>query len=156
MLCLRLHATLCFLGKEPFETWALLQKRRVISLLQKRRIVYKRNVSFTKETYHFSFTKEMCHGASLHIVTTPCAPARPLRSLSLPLWNMVSLYLSVSLSLCLSVSLSLCVSYPNATPHEPARPPQRGGGLGSRPKKMYGERLGDGVEYHLMKPTPRR
>ena len=32
----------------------------------------------------------------------------------------------------------------------------KGGGLGSRPKKMYGERLGDGVEYHLMKPTPRR
>ena len=30
------------------------------------------------------------------------------------------------------------------------------GHLGSRPKKMYGERLGDGVEYHLMKPTPRR
>jgi len=26
----------------------------------------------------------------------------------------------------------------------------RGGGLGSRPKKMYGERLGDGVEYHSM------
>ena len=33
---------------------------------------------------------------------------------------------------------------------------KRGGGLGSRPKKMCGERLGDGVEYHLMKPTPRR
>jgi len=33
---------------------------------------------------------------------------------------------------------------------------ERGGGLGSRPKKMYGERLGYGVEYHLMKPTPRR
>jgi len=33
---------------------------------------------------------------------------------------------------------------------------QRGGGLGSRPKKMYGEYLGDGVEYHLMSPTPRR
>ena len=32
----------------------------------------------------------------------------------------------------------------------------RGGGLGLRPNKMYGERLGDGVEYHLMKPTPRR
>ena len=32
----------------------------------------------------------------------------------------------------------------------------RGGGLGSRPKKMYGNRLGDGVEYHLMSPTPRR
>ena len=34
--------------------------------------------------------------------------------------------------------------------------PSRGGGLGSRPKKMYGERLGNGVEYHLMSPTPRR
>jgi len=33
---------------------------------------------------------------------------------------------------------------------------RRGGGLGSRPKKIYGERLGDGVEYHLMSPTPRR
>jgi len=33
---------------------------------------------------------------------------------------------------------------------------RRGAGLGSRPKKMYGERLGDGVEYHSMKPTPRR
>ena len=31
----------------------------------------------------------------------------------------------------------------------------RGGGLGSRPKQMYGERLVDGVEYHLMSPTPR-
>jgi len=30
------------------------------------------------------------------------------------------------------------------------------GGLGSRPKKMYGEYWGDGVEYHLMSPTPRR
>ena len=35
-------------------------------------------------------------------------------------------------------------------------PPKRGGGLGSRPKKMYGERLRDGVEYHLMGPTPLR
>ena len=33
---------------------------------------------------------------------------------------------------------------------------KRCGGLGSRPKKMYGERLGDGVEYHLMSPTPCR
>jgi len=36
------------------------------------------------------------------------------------------------------------------------RPGVRGGGLGSRPKKMYGERLGDGVEYHLLSPTPHR
>jgi len=28
--------------------------------------------------------------------------------------------------------------------------------VGARPKKMYGERLGDGVEYHLMSPAPRR
>ena len=27
-------------------------------------------------------------------------------------------------------------------------------GLGSRPKKMYGERLGDGVEYHLIALRP--
>jgi len=33
---------------------------------------------------------------------------------------------------------------------------ERGGGLGSRPKKVCVERLGDGVEYHLMSPTPRR
>jgi len=33
---------------------------------------------------------------------------------------------------------------------------RRGGGLGSRPTKMYWERLGDVVEYHLMSPTPRR
>jgi len=32
----------------------------------------------------------------------------------------------------------------------------RGGGLGSRPKNVYGETSGDGVEYHLMTPTPRR
>ena len=32
----------------------------------------------------------------------------------------------------------------------------RSGGLGSTPKKMYRERLGDGVEYHSMSPTPRR
>ena len=31
----------------------------------------------------------------------------------------------------------------------------RGGGLESRPKQMYGEKFGDGVEYHLMSPTPR-
>jgi len=30
------------------------------------------------------------------------------------------------------------------------------GGWGRNPKKMYGERLGDGVENHLMSPTPRR
>jgi len=30
------------------------------------------------------------------------------------------------------------------------------GGWGRDPKKMDGERLGEGVEYHLMSPTPRR
>jgi len=29
-------------------------------------------------------------------------------------------------------------------------------GAGVETQKMYGERLGDGVEYHSMKPTPRR
>jgi len=43
-------------------------------------------------------------------------------------------------------------------PHRPRRTTaaMRGGGLGSRPEKMYGEYLRDGVEYHLMSPTPRR
>ena len=43
-----------------------------------------------------------------------------------------------------------------ASPYAAVCALSRGGGLGSRPKKMYGERLGDGVEYHSMKPTPRR
>ena len=42
-----------------------------------------------------------------------------------------------------------CVSVSACTERSP-------GGLGSRPKKMYGERLRDGVEYRLMSPTPRR
>jgi len=39
----------------------------------------------------------------------------------------------------LSRSLPLC----------PSASLPRGGGLGSRPKKMYGGRLGAGVEYHF-------
>ena len=52
------------------------------------------------------------------------------------------------------VSKNVVSQYISVT--SPSAPTPRGGGLGSRPKKMYGERLGDGVEYHLMKPTPRR
>ena len=33
---------------------------------------------------------------------------------------------------------------------------REGGGAGVETQKMYGEYLGDGVEYHLMSPTPRR
>jgi len=29
-------------------------------------------------------------------------------------------------------------------------------GAGVETQKMYGQRLGDGVEYHSMSPTPRR
>jgi len=47
--------------------------------------------------------------------------------------------------------MTLCGTCDMTHPHA-----QRGGGLGSRPKKMYGERVGDGVEYHLKSPTPRR
>ena len=53
--------------------------------------------------------------------------------------------LGLIVSRCVCVCVCVC---PEA--------PRRGGGLGSRPKNMYGERLGDGVEYHLMKPAPRR
>ena len=59
--------------------------------------------------------------------------------------------------LCFSVSLLICmglfcsrmqhtISGGRGVAHVPSA--KRGGGLGSRPKKMYGERLGDGVEYH--------
>ena len=49
------------------------------------------------------------------------------------------------------VIMTVCVYIP----YNEKDVPTRGGGLGSRLQKMYGERLGDGVEYHLMKPTPR-
>ena len=73
-------------------------------------------------------------------------------SLSLSLSHTLSLSLSLSLSLTLSLFLSLTLhcTYVLSTLES------RGGGLGSRSKKMYRERLGDGVEYHLMSPTPRR
>ena len=35
------------------------------------------------------------------------------------------------------------------------RAPDERWGAGVETQKMYGERLGDGVEYHLMSPTPR-
>ena len=41
-------------------------------------------------------------------------------------------------------------------PRIKSKPSSERWGLGSRPKKMYGVRLGDGDEYHLMKPTPCR
>ena len=50
----------------------------------------------------------------------------------------------------------MCVFELRDSSHHSSHDSSRGGGLGSRPKKMYGERLGDGVEYHLMSPTPRR
>jgi len=59
--------------------------------------------------------------------------------------------------ICLSiVSRALSACHVNAVSWHlsPCLHQTRGGGLGSRPKKMYGERLGDGVEYHLMSPTP--
>jgi len=52
------------------------------------------------------------------------------------------------------IYICICTSNQSSKPIYSAT--VRGGGLGSRPQKMYGERLGDGVEYHLMKPTPRR
>jgi len=76
---------------------------------------------------------------------------------------------SVAKSVCVCVCVCVCVyarvlvrvcvyvyvySYVHCPSHLSQR--VRGGGLGSRPKKMYGDRLGDGVEYHLMSPTPRR
>ena len=56
-----------------------------------------------------------------------------------------------------SMSLRHPLTHTSTTPSDSyTSTTRRGGGLGSRPKKMYGERLGDGVEYHLMSPAPRR
>jgi len=63
---------------------------------------------------------------------------------SVPIQTYLFLARSLSSSMHTHLSLPLNLSL------------KRGGGLGSRPKKMYGERLRDGVEYHLMSPTPRR
>ena len=68
----------------------------------------------------------------------------------------VFMYVCVCLSLSFSFSLPLPLSLSHSTWGDWNSEMLRGGGLGSRPKKIYGERLGDGVEYHLMKPTPRR
>jgi len=77
------------------------------------------------------------------------------------------LYLYIYVCVCISIYMYMCVCVhmyvqkaeddikAAATEDKGAVYIMRGGGLGSRPKKMYGERLGDGVEYHLMSPTPR-
>ena len=73
------------------------------------------------------------------------------------------LSMSVDVTQCLSMSVghvlvhTLCAAHNVCMSHYVCTTClTRGGGLGSRPKKMYGKRLGDGVEYHLMSPTPRR
>ena len=55
-----------------------------------------------------------------------------------------------------TISSSFLCKYLKYRPRIHGTRTMRGGGLGSRPKKMYGKRLGDGVEYHLISPTPRR
>ena len=73
-----------------------------------------------------------------------------------------SLFLSLppSSSLLLSLSLSRNDVFDNESTGVVIRlqvlPLDERWGAGVETQKMYGERLGDGVEYHLMKPTPRR
>ena len=70
-------------------------------------------------------------------------------SLAYPLpHSSLSLLLSPSLSFSLPLSPSLSLSLLLSPSLSCLSPLSRGGGLGSRPKKMYGERLGDGVDYH--------
>ena len=102
------------------------------------------------------FSKEPCRPC-LELSSVPPPPSL-VSLLPLPLSYSFLLTCSLhpspspSLSLPPAPSLVLVLTYLSAT----FTTLVRGGGLGSRPKKMYGERLGDGVEYHLMKPTPRR
>jgi len=116
---------------------------------------------------YVSLRLPMSHYASL------CLNMSNYLSLCLPTSHYVSLCLPISpyLSLCL-ISLTMtwdtvCLETWRSPRHShvpshtmsrnmSATHSTRGGGLGSRPNKMYGERLGDGVQYHLMSPTPRR
>ena len=96
---------------------------------------------------------------SLSLPRARALPHSLLLSLSLSLSSSFSLPFSLSFLSFLSFFVSFFVSFFLSLSHVNDTlflVTMRGGGLGSRPKKMYGERLGDGVEYHLMKPTPRR
>jgi len=90
---------------------------------------------------------------SVYYILCLCIHVYILHLVSMYVLQLASMYTCVCISWCVYVYMSVftcCVC--NVVPMYT----WRGGGLGSRPKKMYGERLGDGVEYHLMKPTPRR
>ena len=67
----------------------------------------------------------------------------------------VFVYVCVCVCACVCVCVCMCKCEGESERVDSCAVP-RGGGLGSRPTKMYGERLRDGVEYHLMSPTPRR
>ena len=123
--------------------------------------------------WEFSYTLSLSLSPSL---------SRISMSFALSVYLSISLSVSLSLSLFLFLSLSLSLHFLSLPPHARERALSlsplsfsplcllfyvekafsvssfshtRDGGLGSRPKKMYGKRLGDGVEHHLMSPTPR-
>jgi len=95
-------------------------------------------VSFFSFVYESLLTCSACHAQPR---VSPSCDIFPLGLIS---------YIYICFSSYVYTSLLTCSARHTATRIA------RGGGLGSRPKKMYVERLGDGVEYHLMSPTPRR
>jgi len=109
---------------------------------------------FAKETYHFkeptnrsyAITRAVCVGRSIYIQSSEDRVLSILTTIHgdnmdrvlRPQYSMIEasiLYVSIDNTLSNEASILYSILYPY----------WRGGGLGSRPKKMYGERLGDGV-----------
>ena len=68
------------------------------------------------------------------------------------IWVYVYMYVYIHIYICIYI----CMYIKNEDARDRREAPHERWGAGVETQKMYGERLGDGVEYHLMKPTPRR
>ena len=67
------------------------------------------------------------------------------------------MYIYIHINVYMHRYMCICTFTFEISSHSPDLDVEREvGSWGRDPKKMYGERLGDGVEYHLMSPTPRR
>ena len=121
-----------------------------------------RATNYTYPLYRISCPRTMYMSHKLYVYAPQTTRIHPIESYSFhPVWKTDSasftlLFSDVSTNYVYeSQTMCVCVTnYMYAV--DVWKSTGRGGGLGSRPQKMYGERLRDGVEYHLMSPTPRR
>ena len=123
-------------------------------------VLHNSQVTWLTHVWHDSFIRDMTLVYRIEWQISIIFPSPGIPSLKSQLITCADVAARHSVLQCVAVCCSVlqcvavCYIYVIADFHR--LPQTRGGGLGSRPKKMYGERLGDGIEYHLMKPTPRR